>query len=50
MEPMMENAIPVTRAEAMGIDFNSAEYGYQTTAADQAETPEKAAEMEVAHG
>lgn len=45
----MEILIAFAKAEDLGIDFESAEYTYETHAGDDSETPEQA-ELEVSHG
>ena len=43
-------AVSVTESDNLGIDFESAEYSYPITPADEADTPEQAEAMEVSHG
>ena len=47
---ILSRVVDVTESERLGIDFDSAEYSYPVTAADEAETPEQAEEMEAKYG
>jgi hypothetical protein len=42
--------VGVNDSEKLGIDFDSAEYSYTITPADEAESPEQAEAMEANHG
>lgn len=46
----MDGNLPEGSADALGIDFESAEYGYVATEADEVESVEQAKEVEASHG